>query len=605
MVAQINTFKFLEKNNTRQVILYQDGKAHPETRQVCVPVDEVFLALSADLPNDVNLSLEDLEGKVLFQARFFDPSFPALVASSTEPATVEESPAGIAPSHPPISEPKSLDDYCEEISAQLQLSGNEVCFVCEALLNGLLDQVLIAQPFHSKRLHGIPSRIPAKKENVDLWAQQVCLELVEPPPLPASDQKRSKPRQSSDLKTDPSPKTLDIYISEISRRVTLSNREVRQICEMFLHGLLNQINTEQPFESSILNGLPHRLNPQNTSDPSALREPVRSMLLLLSPRKAKAVNTTQEAIAFCRQRERMAKSKTQNRIAVVTLTLFPSGWLDAFISHYLQHSNADIFILALGSNEAWDAYRQERVQIINLPVFEFRNVSKTFMISSFASTLRASYRYTLVCDVDELIMAYSMSKHSILPRLEEALLDIKRSGLIRTYGFNVVQAEGEDPYNSHRSILSQRSLGHPVTSMNKVMILGDYHPLSIGQHLSNVPCECKPIESCTNPNEAYIFLNLHMKHACIDMRNQVSNNFQTVDVESSRKSYYQTNRQFPLYPLPYILANTPIADLESTLMLEYIEQFNFGIDKFPRSTGFCSIPKIRTDFFIRFHQPAQ
>jgi hypothetical protein len=324
------------------------------------------------------------------------------------------------------------------------------------------------------------------------------------------------------------------------------------------------------------------------------------MLLVLSPSKARAVNMIKEGIAFCQKRERMAKIKTENRIAIITLTLFPGGWLDAFISHYLQHSNADIFVLAQGSSPVWDAYRQERVQIINLPVFGMQNRSKTFMITSFASTLRPCYNYTLICDVDEFVMAYSKSKNNIISCLDDALFDISHMGLIRAYGLNVVQSTSENAYDPAESVLNQRSLANPHTAMNKVIILGEYNLISWGQHSSHVTCECKPIESTTQPDEAYTFINLHMKHACLDMRNQVSNHFQGVQVEDIRKDYYQKNRKFQ-YALPYDFSNTVIADLDSPLLRDYIEEFNSGIDKVPRSSGLCTHNKIKTDILVRFN----
>ncbi len=492
------------------------------------------------------------------------------------------------------AKPKSLDDYCAEISAQLQLPESEVGRVCQILLNGFVNQILISQPFHSKSLHGMPVRLPLEKQKGLSADQQRCLELLEPIDLTSTSQQKSRAGLEPEPKSDSTSKTLNTYVTDISRGVTLSRLEVRSICELFLTGIRNQINAGQPFESPMLNGIPHEVNPQ---DPSKL---TRSMLLVLSPRKAKAINMTQEGIAFCRKLERMSKCNLSERIAVVTLTMFPGGWLDAFISHYLQHSNADIFILASGNGAAWNAYRQERVQVINLPDVQFRNVSKTYMISTFASTLRSCYNYTLICDVDEFIMAYSKSKRTIIPRLDDALFDINHTGLIRTYGLNVVQSTSENTYDANGSVLRQRSLANPVTRMNKVIIMGDYNLIGVGQHTSQVTCKCRPIESSTNPDEAYTFINLHMKHACLDIRNQVSSHFQGVQVEDSRKEYYQTNRKFA-YPLPYDCSNTVIADLESPLLNAYIEAFNSGIDRVPRSSGFCAIPNIKTDIFIRFN----
>jgi hypothetical protein len=184
--------------------------------------------------------------------------------------------------------------------------------------------------------------------------------------------------------------------------------------------------------------------------------------------------------------------------------------------------------------------------------------------------------------------------------LDDALFDINHTGLIRTYGFNVVQSTSENLYDANGSVLRQRSLANPVHSINKVIIMGDYHLISSGQHTSHVTCKCRPIESSTKPDEAYTFINLHMKHACLEIRNQVSSHFQGVQIEDGRKGYFQTNRKF-IYPLPYDYSNTVIADLESPLLKAYIEAFNAGIDRVPRSSGVCAIPAIKTDFFIRFN----
>ena len=57
------------------------------------------------------------------------------------------------------------------------------------------------------------------------------------------------------------------------------------------------------------------------------------------------------------------------KIAIITYALFDGGWMPHFLTHYLEYTNADIFIVAAGFEPCLSSSHLDsgRVQTIRLP----------------------------------------------------------------------------------------------------------------------------------------------------------------------------------------------------------------------------------------------
>lgn len=276
-----------------------------------------------------------------------------------------------------------------------------------------------------------------------------------------------------------------------------------------------------------------------------------------------------------------------------------------FLTHYLEYTNADIFIVAAGFEPCLSSSHLDsgRVQTIRLPSYQFCDWTKAYFFEVFSSGLRTTYDYTIICDIDEMVMAYSLGSGFLTNSLEDALFAIPTQSVIRCYGLNVAQADDEAPLSINQPFFKQRTTIHPVTAMNKPSIFGDYHLVCGGQHFTDVACPVQPLEGQESPISSFMFLNLHLKHSCRDTRLSVNKRFQAVNMETDHlNSYYKliNDSEYTGYRHYLRLKDTQRVPLDSSRFMSFYSEWNKGL----KTDGTSSIhsrfsaPQKAADFLV-------
>ena len=149
------------------------------------------------------------------------------------------------------------------------------------------------------------------------------------------------------------------------------------------------------------------------------------------------------------------------------------------------------------------------------------------MISNVANGLKAYFEWTLVCDVDEIIVP-----NSVLGKSLKELIFGSTNNVIASWGLDVIQ-QGEPVFDFNKSIFQQRTIAVPNLALSKPHISRVPLRYSVGYHYCNI----KTDESAMNGD----LITLHLKFACAKIRAEVTTTVLKLDYADERTKDYSVN----------------------------------------------------------------
>ena len=204
--------------------------------------------------------------------------------------------------------------------------------------------------------------------------------------------------------------------------------------------------------------------------------------------------------------------------------------------------------------------------LINVEGFEFEENGRAHLQSKLSSALQAYYEWTLICDVDEIVMP----NPSLNKTFHELLGKDNNQKVIRTLGIDVVQLPNEEKLDFNTPILKQRKVGVLNSSICKPHFASDETSYSVGFHFVNE----KSIIKC--PPD---FITYHLKWACSSTRAEIldivnNTQFSQTFVEDYCKSTAEASQ----HPRLDQLIDNEIYALVSEFTNTFIESFNINME---------------------------
>jgi hypothetical protein len=235
-----------------------------------------------------------------------------------------------------------------------------------------------------------------------------------------------------------------------------------------------------------------------------------------------------------------------------------SAWFPYFYSHYSALVGAERIYIVTPNPASFVGYRLGG--IVSAPEMLFDDTAKAHFVGNFANALRAFYRWSIVCDPDEIIVPHPLSASPFLELLERSDRDI-----IASRGIDVIQADDESDFDFDRPVLGQRRYGQPNMALYKPHFARVSVRYSGGYHYCDKPVDLPPITES--------FLTLHLKWACRRVRSDLQRIVAATAYADQRTAAYAASsadaaRQHPLAQLAqqdkaYPLVSEPVERFEA------------------------------------------
>jgi hypothetical protein len=260
------------------------------------------------------------------------------------------------------------------------------------------------------------------------------------------------------------------------------------------------------------------------------------------------------------------QSKNKNRICVIAYANGPGAWFPYFYSHYSKlFGSENIYIIAPDSS-GFDSYSIGG--IITLSNAPYNDETRSQLMSRMSQGLLAYYDWTLICDVDEIIIPHPVSGMSF-----EEMLSMQEADSITTRGFDVLQIEEDGPFDFSKPVLTQRRWGVANSALCKPHLTRTSRRWSAGFHHSDFAPSFSPPASG--------FITLHLKWACNEVRAALARLVQSTTyadssiAEYSRQSVLQ--ERHPVFARGEILPTVALDGPEMRAFEElFIERSQFS-----------------------------
>ena len=204
-------------------------------------------------------------------------------------------------------------------------------------------------------------------------------------------------------------------------------------------------------------------------------------------------------------RQRRSLKKTRP-LCIVSYANDSGGWFPYFYKYYANLVGEGAIYIVTPKPENFSKYKLGGV--LSVPDMEFDDNARSILMGDFASGLLAYFEWTLVCDVDEIVMPNPKFGVDLISYLKN------KNGILLSLGIDVVQCMNEEPFDFSRSVHEQRKYGVLNSALCK-------------PHLSSIPIRYTPgFHYCNKSvgfdNDDFDLLTLHLKWADKDIRKEVS-----------------------------------------------------------------------------------
>jgi hypothetical protein len=258
-----------------------------------------------------------------------------------------------------------------------------------------------------------------------------------------------------------------------------------------------------------------------------------------------------------------ASARTQpptRKLCVITYANDSSAWFPYFYNYYSSIVGDSAIYVVTPKATAFDTYKLGG--IISCSDMKYDDQTRSELISGLATGLQAYYQWTLVCDVDEIVIPHPKSNATFFELLEKETNDA-----IISRGFNIVQMPDEADFSFDKPILTQRRFAIPSTALSKPHFAKKPIQYCQGYHYCNYKLDFSPA------NDG--FLTLHLKSACHRIREQISAVVSETSYSDEKTSEY-TNKSVSDKTFDSRLtycSDKPIEDINSSAMQEFEKNY--------------------------------
>ncbi len=195
-----------------------------------------------------------------------------------------------------------------------------------------------------------------------------------------------------------------------------------------------------------------------------------------------------------------------NDLCVISYANDVGGWFPYFYKYYSELVGGKSIYIITPKPQNFINY--ELGGVITVPNMAFDDDARAVLMSSFASGLLSYFKWTLVCDIDEIIIPNPRLKTNLIEYIKD------KSGTLFSLGLDVIQCKEDKEFDVTKSIFEQRSYAVLNSAICK-------------PHLSKIPLRyTKGFHYCNEnakfQDEPDSILALHLKWADSNIRRQVS-----------------------------------------------------------------------------------
>lgn len=231
---------------------------------------------------------------------------------------------------------------------------------------------------------------------------------------------------------------------------------------------------------------------------------------------------------------------TKRLACVIAYANDDGAWFPYFHAYYSGVLDARSIYVITPNPDSFGAYTLGGV--VSLQGFPYDDNARAQMVSRFAQGLLAFHQWTIVCDVDEIIVPDPRTGRSFTDTLGS--LD---GPVSFTRGFDIVQMPDEADFDFSKPVLEQRRWAVANSAMCKPHFACKPVVWSGGYHYCDHPPRFEAVGSG--------FLTLHLKWACAEVRRKVAAIVQnTAYSDEAMAAYSLESVQQALHPR---LANGP------------------------------------------------
>jgi hypothetical protein len=212
------------------------------------------------------------------------------------------------------------------------------------------------------------------------------------------------------------------------------------------------------------------------------------------------------------------QSDYKKTVCVIAYANGAGGWFPYFYAHYAALIGAENIFLVTPNGDEFRSYSLRGIQSLSGAGYD--DEARSQLLSRLSQGLLAYYNWSIICDVDEIIIPHPRSKLSFAE-----MLSIQESDVVISRGFDIVQLADEPEFDFGRPVLDQRRWGVANFSLCKPHMARVPVRWSPGFHSTDVLVNFAPPSSG--------FITLHLKWACTKVRSEVARMVQATSYANS------------------------------------------------------------------------
>lgn len=273
------------------------------------------------------------------------------------------------------------------------------------------------------------------------------------------------------------------------------------------------------------------------------------------------------------------------KLCVISYANDAAAWFPYFFQYYSTLVGADGIYVVTPKPESFSAYALGGVITCSNMLYD--DIARSKLISGLATGLQAYYEWTLVCDVDEIIVPNPARNVDFFQLLEQ-----QAENVVVSRGIDVFQMEDEAEFRFDLPVLAQRRFGVPNIALYKPHLARVPIRYSDGYHYCNY--------KLSHPPSGDGFMTLHLKWACKEVRNQVGLMVEEVAYTNKNTANYSKDslsiEKFNLRLEAYL--KKPVQTLDSPVMQAFEDKYVSNL-KFSEAKQLWVGENISAPFFVR------
>ncbi len=276
---------------------------------------------------------------------------------------------------------------------------------------------------------------------------------------------------------------------------------------------------------------------------------------ILSPNQLAAIKPKPEMIS-----PQKRKTPPTAKLCVITYANDSGAWFPYFYRYYSELVGSKAIYVITPKPKAFNQY--DLGGLVSCSDLKYDDQARAQLISGMANGLQAYYQWSLVCDVDEIVVPHPNANLSFFEMLE-----CEKNNVVFTRGLDIVQMKGDPDFNFDLPVLEQRHYAIPNMALCK-------------PHLARVPIHYNPGHHyCNYPPTPFIedsgFLTLHLKLACQSIRHELLDIVKKVTYSDPMLADYSVNNISDTFYERRLNLNLkrPIEDINSPLMKKFETNF--------------------------------